>query len=401
MKRILLLPLLMISIIATAQDPVTVDPARYRVLFENTHMRVLEYRDKPGDKAPMHSHLAYMTYVTGSGKVRDTLPNGESSIDEIAGSEFACLPPTTHAGQNIGNTGIQELLVEFKDATNPCSGERSRATSSEHGQAAQAEEEILSLQDALIAAYIDRDTAALDRLLADEYTFINDDAGGVVNKKQILDSFKSGGDREITSYKRQDDHVRIYGDVALLTYRYQSTETYKGRENGGDFRVTRIFVNRDGRWQIVGGQETRVLKPQPDSISSSANDVLALKQLEQNWLDSYREGDAEKMSKILADDFVGRWADGSTQTKAEQLKAIRTGEEKHSSNHLDECNVRICGETAVVTGLQTEESMLEGRNGSGTYSYTDVFVKRDGRWQIVATETKRVSSQASRNPSAR
>jgi len=56
----------------------------------------------------MYSHPAYMTYVTGSGKVRDTLPNGESSIDEIAGSEFAGLPPTTHAGQNIGETAVKD-----------------------------------------------------------------------------------------------------------------------------------------------------------------------------------------------------------------------------------------------------------------------------------------------------
>jgi len=117
-----------------------------------------------------------------------------------------------------------------------------------HSGRAVAETEIVGVQDALIAAYIHRDTAALDRILADEYTFINDDAGGVVSKKQILDSFRSGGDRETTSYTRQGDHVRWYGDVAVLTYRYHSNETYKGRDAGGDFRVTRIFVKRDGRW---------------------------------------------------------------------------------------------------------------------------------------------------------
>jgi len=52
--------------------------------------------------------------------------------------------------------------------------------------------------------------------------------------------------------------VRLYGDVAVLTYRYQSTETYNGRNSGGDYRVTRILVKRGGRWQLVGGQETRV-----------------------------------------------------------------------------------------------------------------------------------------------
>ncbi len=140
----------------------------------------------------------------------------------------------------------------------------------------------------------------------------------------------------------------------------------------------------------------------PEGKLSESNDVLALKQLEQDWLDAYREGDADKMSKVLADDFVGRWADGSTQTKAEQLRAIRTGEEKHSTNQMVECNVRVYGDTAVVTGIQTEQSILEGRDGSGTYSYTDVFFKRDGRWQVVATETKRLASQmASSTLSAR
>ena len=128
-----------------------------------------------------------------------------------------------------------------------------------------AEEEVLRVQDALIDAYIRRDVTAVDRILAGEYIFINDDAGGVTNKKQILDSFSSGGNRQIISYKRQDDNVRVYGDVAVLTYRYQSEETFKGQANGGNFRVTRILVKRDGRWQMVGGQETRISNLEPSA----------------------------------------------------------------------------------------------------------------------------------------
>ena len=55
----------------------------------------------------------------------------------------------------------------------------------------------------------------------------------------------------------------------------------------------------------------------PEAKLSESKHVLTLKQLEQDWLDSYREGDADKMGKILADDFIGRWANGSTQTKDE------------------------------------------------------------------------------------
>ena len=57
-----------------------------------------------------------------------------------------------------------------------------------------------------------------------------------------------------------------------------------------------------------------------------------LKQLEQDWLGAYREGDADTMGKMLADDCMGRWADGSTQTTQEPLRAMQTGEEKHATN---------------------------------------------------------------------
>jgi hypothetical protein len=133
------------------------------------------------------------------------------------------------------------------------------AKASTSKSAATAEAEVRKAQDDLIDAYLRRDTGALDRLLAEEYTFVNDDAGGVADKRQILASFGSGGNRKITSYRRQDDRVRLYGEVAVLTYRYQSTETYKGQNSGGDYRVMRILVKRDGRWQMVSGQETKVL----------------------------------------------------------------------------------------------------------------------------------------------
>jgi len=256
----------------------------------------------------------------------------------------------------------------------------------EHGEAG----EIVKVQDSLIDAYLRHDYAVLNRVLADDYTYIDGD-GLVLTKQQILDEFNSGDDR-ITSYQRQDDKVRVFGDAAILTYRYQIEETYKGHKVGGDLRMTRIFAKREGHWLMIGGQDTRV-KPQPDFTSFTSNDELTLKRLEQDWLDAYREGDADKMSRILADDFVGRWADGSTTDKRGTVEPVRTGAEKHSANQLVECKVRIYGEAAVVTGINTEQSILEGRDGSGTISFTDVFVRRGGQWQVVASETKKVPPQ--------
>lgn len=229
------------------------------------------------------------------------------------------------------------------------------------------EDDIRGAQDALIAAYIHRDTAALDRILAGEYTFINDDAGGVANKKQILDSFKAGGDREITSYTRQDDQVRMYGDVAVLTYRYQSTETYKGRENGGDFRVTRIFVKRDGRWQTVGGQETRV---------SGSTDEHTLLELEKEWARSTGNPDriAGFIAENLTQDYQYTAPDGTVLSKSDLV--TRSQHDNGGIANAADMQVRIHGDAAVVTGTWTQ--------GSRHLRFTDTFIRQGTKWLCLA-----------------
>lgn len=118
------------------------------------------------------------------------------------------------------------------------------------------EQQVRRVQNDLIDAYLHNNVAALERILADEYTF-TDDRGIVLNKRQVVDSLKSR-DRRITSYKLEDSKVRVYENVAVMTYRYRSKETYKGRDDSGDYRITRIFVRKNGRWQIVAGHETRI-----------------------------------------------------------------------------------------------------------------------------------------------
>ena len=51
------------------------------------------------------------------------------------------------------------------------------------------------------------------------------------------------------------------------------------------------------------------------------------------------------------------------------------------------------GDMAIVLGLETEKSKIHGKDMSGQYRFTDVFVKRDGRWQAIASPLSRVSGQ--------
>jgi quercetin dioxygenase-like cupin family protein len=96
------------------QDPVKQSPQLYTVLLENDEVRVLEYRLKPGEKEPVHSHPAGVVYSFGDSTIRSTLPDGKTTeTTGKAGSVF-WRTPVTHAIENVGETEAHALAVEIK-----------------------------------------------------------------------------------------------------------------------------------------------------------------------------------------------------------------------------------------------------------------------------------------------
>jgi ketosteroid isomerase-like protein len=114
-----------------------------------------------------------------------------------------------------------------------------------------AESQVRALQSELVAAYIHRDVAALERILGAEYIFVES------HGRMLIENFRSG-DRVLRSYTIDDDRVQVYGNVAVMTYHYRSNEQYRGQDQSGDFRFIRVFAKREGRWLMVAGQETAV-----------------------------------------------------------------------------------------------------------------------------------------------
>ena len=111
-------------------------------------------------------------------------------------------------------------------------------------------------------------------------------------------------------------------------------------------------------------------------------------QLERDWGDALAKRDLVALDRILGDDHSVITKDGSVFTKAQELA-------KHSESadelfDLEPMKVRIFGDAAVVTGGHREKSQYNGRDTSGHYRWMDVFVKRNGRWQAVASELTRV-----------
>ena len=141
-----------------------------------------------------------------------------------------------------------------------------------------------------------------------------------------------------------------------------------------------------------GGEKTdsRSTQSAASTASPGENDEQALMKIEREWGDAMTKHDMVALDRILGDDHSVISKDGSVHTKAEELANYKSEESSNELSDFEPMKVRVFGDTAVVTGGQREKSHNFGKDTSGLYRWTDVFVKRNGRWQAVASELTRV-----------
>jgi ketosteroid isomerase-like protein len=121
-----------------------------------------------------------------------------------------------------------------------------------------------------------------------------------------------------------------------------------------------------------------------------------IKRIEIEWGDAFEQRDMETLDRLMADDYLLTDPLGSVRTKAESLAAIKNNEVHFESTKSDNVNVRINGDTAVVTGRSTFRGRYKGWSMAGQYQYTDVLVKRRGSWQAVGSHITAVGVGALR-----
>jgi hypothetical protein len=109
-----LVAMLTIGSAAYAHDPVNTDGDKYKVIFENERVRVLEYRDRPGEKTLQHRHPAFVLYALGPFKRRITLPDGKAMMREFKAGDVLYSDAQTHIGENVGETPTHVIMVEMK-----------------------------------------------------------------------------------------------------------------------------------------------------------------------------------------------------------------------------------------------------------------------------------------------
>ncbi len=118
----------------------------------------------------------------------------------------------------------------------------------------------------------------------------------------------------------------------------------------------------------------------------------ALKLLENQWMEAFKNRDKAALGRILADDFIFTDVEGQVHDKTEYIKAATELIEVESYT-LDDLATRAVSATGVVTGRWTGKVTIGGKDASGEFRFTDTFVKRLGRWQVLASQDTRVPKQ--------
>ncbi|HVR09815.1 MAG TPA: nuclear transport factor 2 family protein [Thermoanaerobaculia bacterium] len=115
-----------------------------------------------------------------------------------------------------------------------------------------------------------------------------------------------------------------------------------------------------------------------------------LVKMENEWARAWQLPDPGALENIVADDFTltSSRSKGETTNKRQYidstLKLVRG-----DGFSFERMNVRIYGDTAVINAQFQQTATFAGQDWSGEFLITDIWVKRDGRWQVVARHASR------------
>jgi ketosteroid isomerase-like protein len=224
------------------------------------------------------------------------------------------------------------------------------------------------------------DRAQLMSIFADDYAGAT--PNGTQDKATTIDGAVRAAER--TRASGQTTPPTIYDNyvvtctptTAVVTHRNATTTTVNGRAQTSYTRSVHVMEKRGGRWQVVG------------NAGHALTDAAVIQYMENDWNAAMKSKDAAWFERNLADDATDIASrTGALQTKADVIASQKTDKTVYESLDLSELNVRVEGNVAIVTGV----NRIRGRDEQGKpldrrVRFTDTFIKRDGRWQVWASQ---------------
>ena len=139
-------------------------------------------------------------------------------------------------------------------------------------------------------------------------------------------------------------------------------------------------------WCVLAGALVVTASEQPPVQS----DQQILIELERGWNEAFYRKDVAFIEELLAEEFMATYDDGSRGDKAKELALTTEFDQQVVSAIQDEFTVRVYRDTAVVWFTLRLVGIRQGERAEVNFSYTDVWVLREGQWKCVSTQSTRV-----------
>jgi len=188
--------------------------------------------------------------------------------------------------------------------------------------------------------------------------------------------------------------VRLFGPVAVMHALFEGT-TRDGKVARA--RYTDVYTWNGSGWRLVSGQNTVLKDGVPVALQTGTaptratwqgkdpegDDLDVLRALNEGYVNAFREADVAWYDAHLAPDYVVVSSDGSLKDRAAALADFSKPvfAEHIRSFPVDKVNIRRFGDIALIHA-ENDFEMKDGRRGVNRY--TDIWLKRDGRWQCIA-----------------
>ena len=138
---------------------------------------------------------------------------------------------------------------------------------------------------------------------------------------------------------------------------------------------------------VLGSLALSALVSPAQSTKANPQDAAVqaeLERLEKVWNDAHVAGDAAALDALWADELVVTVPKMPLFNKTQSLAIWRSGKVKMKRYDTSDLAFHIMGDTAIVTGALIRERAFNGKEVRDDWRFTKVYVRRDGKWRVVA-----------------
>ncbi len=154
-------------------------------------------------------------------------------------------------------------------------------------------------------------------------------------------------------------------------------------------RSVHVLEKRNGKWQVVS------------NAGHGLDDNMELGYLQLDWIDAMKNRNAAWYENNLAPDYTAaNFMTGELIDKAGVVQDVKTSKMKFDSAKVMEMDIKINGNTAIVTGIgHGVGTDADGKPFDMKVRFMDTFIKRDGKWMPLASQATMLpeSRQTARN----